>query len=82
MPVSFQIVYSKANSSSDSCFHNGAPIITKWGDYSTFNILTVAEYLSVSQNGGDYSTFNISTVAENLSEQLWASKSLGMSNAL
>ena len=24
----------------------GRPIITKWGDYSTFDIPTVAEYLS------------------------------------
>ena len=30
-----------ANSSCDSRFHTGRPIITKQGDYSTFNIPTV-----------------------------------------
>ena len=37
---------SKANNSYDYHFHNGCPVITKWGDYSTFYIFTVAEYLS------------------------------------
>ena len=27
-------------------FITGRPVITKWDDYSTFDILTVAEYLS------------------------------------
>ena len=30
-------------------FITGRPVITKWGDYSTFDIPTVAEYLSNSE---------------------------------
>ena len=29
-----------------SVFITGCPVITKWGDHSTFDIPTIAEYLS------------------------------------
>ena len=58
-------------------FITGRPVITKWGDYSTFNIpIVVVNYhflaavIPVMTKWGNYSTFEIPTISEYLSEQL------------